>query len=269
MTRRLLFPLFAAVLTVSTSHVAAAEVAAQSVTDTPPVATPARTLPGDAAAVPFTMGEKLEYDVRFGSIKVGSGSMEVHDLVDVRGVTTWHTIFRIKGGIPLYRVNDTYESWFDVRTLSSRRFHQDIDEGSYERKRRYEFFNERGMYQENDKPEQPTVESPLDDGSFLYFVRTIPLEVGAEYTFSRYFNPASNPVTIKVLRRESVKVPAGTFNAVVLQPTFRSKGIFSENGKAEVWITDDHRRMMVQMKSKLSIGSLNLYLRSHNTDPAK
>jgi hypothetical protein len=28
-----------------------------------------------------------------------------------------------------------------------------------------------------------------------------------------------------------------------------------------VWITDDERRLMVQMKSKLSFGSLNLYLR--------
>ncbi|MFN4771709.1 DUF3108 domain-containing protein [Gemmatimonas sp.] len=45
-----------------------------------------------------------------------------------------------------------------------------------------------------------------------------------------------------------------------MQPTFQTKGIFSQNGRAEVWITDDDRRMMVQMKSKLSFGSLNLYL---------
>ncbi len=265
MIRALLHPILSTVLLLS----AAPHARAQQVSDTPPVIVAPLRLPDDAAAVPFSIGERLEYDVRFGSLKVGSGSMEVQDLADVRGVTTWHTVFRITGGIPLYRVNDRYESWFDVRSLSSRRFHQDIDEGSYERKRRYEFFNERGMYQENDKPEQPTVDSPLDDGSFLYYVRTIPLEVGKEYTISRYFNPASNPVTIKVLRRETVTVPAGTFTAVVLQPTFRTKGIFSENGRAEVWITDDERRMMVQMKSKLSIGSLNLYLRKHNTATPK
>jgi hypothetical protein len=226
-------------------------------------------LPPEAAVVPFSVGEKLEYDVKFGSMKVGSGSMEVRELAEVRGVTTWHTVFNITGGIPFYRVNDRYESWFDVTTLTSRRYHQDIDEGSYEPKRHYEFFNERGMYQENDKPEQPTVAMPLDDGSFLYYVRTIPLTVGEIYTFSRYFKPDANPVTIKVLRRETVKVPAGTFNTVVLQPTFRSKGLFSEGGRAEVWITDDDRRMMVQMKSKLSIGSINLFLRAHNTKAKK
>jgi len=229
----------------------------------------ATRLPISAANVPFHVGEKLEYDVKFGAIKVGSGSMEVREFAEVRGAMTWHTVFVISGGIPFYRVNDRYESWFDVATLSTRRYHQDIDEGSYEPKRHYEFFPERGVYQENDKPEQPTVAMPLDDGSFLYFVRTIPLDVGQEYSLSRYFKPDANPVVIKVLRRETVTVPAGTFSTVVLQPTFKSKGLFGEGGRAEVWVTDDDRRMMVQMKSRLSIGSINLALRDHNTKPAK
>ncbi|MEQ1692366.1 MAG: DUF3108 domain-containing protein [Gemmatimonas sp.] len=245
--------------------------AARQSTDGPPPVVPATAirLPAGAATVPFHVGEKLEYEVKFGSLKVGTGTMEVRDLADVRGVTTWHTIFTIAGGIPFYRVNDRYESWFDVATLTTRRYHQDIDEGSYEPKRHYEFFNERGMYQENDKPELPTVAMPLDDGSFLYFVRTIPLDVGKEYSFSRYFKPDANPVSIKVLRRETIKVPAGTFKTVVLQPTFKSKGLFGEGGKAEVWVTDDERRMMVQMKSKLSVGSINLLLRAHNTKTPK
>jgi len=114
---------------------------------------------------------------------------------------------------------------------------------------------------EGDRPEEPTVTNPLDEGSFLYFVRTLPLEVGKTYEFSRYFKAQGNPVRIRVLRRETVTVPGGTFKTVVLQPTFQTKGIFSQNGKAEVWISDDDRRMVVQMKSKLSFGSLNLYLK--------
>lgn len=222
----------------------------------------ASKLPAGAMAVPFFVGEKLEYDVKFGSLRVGGGSMEVREITEIRGRPVWHTIFTIKGGIPLYRVNDTYESWFDVTNMNSLRYHQDIDEGSYERKRRYEIFPERGMMREEGKPEEPTVAAPLDEGSFMYFVRTLPLELGKTYEYSRYFKAQGNPVRIRVLRSETITVPAGTFKTVVLQPTFQTKGIFSQNGKAEVWITDDNRRMMVQMKSKLSFGSLNLYLRS-------
>jgi hypothetical protein len=262
MTRLLSLLLVAAALSTSA--------AAQTSTGTPPNGAPPATasatdgsrLPANAAVVPFGVGERLDYDVKFGSLKVGNGSMEVKEITEVRGRPVWHTTFRINGGIPFYRVNDLYESWFDVATLNSLRYHQDVDEGSYERRRRYEIFPERGMLKENDFPEEPTVANPLDEGSFLYFVRTVPFEVGQSYEYSRYFKKDGNPVRIRVLRRETITVPGGTFKTVVLQPTFQTKGIFSQNGRAEVWITDDDRRMMVQMKSKLSFGSLNLYLRS-------
>ena len=70
-----------------------------------------------------------------------------------------------------------------------------------------------------------------------------------------------------MLRKERVKVPAGTFNAIVIQPVIKTKGIFSENGHAEIWLSDDDRRIMLQLKSKLSFGSLNLYLKSHSPSP--
>jgi len=49
----------------------------------------------------------------------------------------------------------------------------------------------------------------------------------------------------------------------VIQPVIKSKGIFSEKGHAEMWLTDDPRRLLVQMKTDLSIGSLSLYLRGY------
>ncbi len=223
-------------------------------------------IPG-MAPVPFTVGERLEYDVRFSFKSVGTGVMEVKEIVDVRGRPSWHTIFTIKGGIPFFRVDDSMESWFDVFSLSSRRFHQRISEGGYRRTRMYELFPERSVFQENDKPEEESVSNPLDDGSFLYFVRTIPLEVGKTYEVPRYFNPKSNPVRIRVLRKDTIKVAAGVFPTVVLQPTFQSRGIFSEDGKAEVWISDDPYRFMVQMKTSLKIGSINLYLRRYALPP--
>ena len=50
----------------------------------------------------------------------------------------------------------------------------------------------------------------------------------------------------------------------------KTSGIFAEGGQAELWLTDDAKRMMVQLKSRMSIGSLNLFLRSYrwSTDAA-
>ncbi len=220
------------------------------------------------AAVPFAVGERMDYDVKFGILKVGTGSMEVAPMDTVRGREAWHTRFNVHGGTFFYRVDDRLESWMDVSSLASLRHVQLLSEGSRDRERRFEIYPDRGVFTESGKGgEQPTVPEPLDDGSFLYFLRTIPLEVGHQYTFDRYFRPDRNPVIVRVLRKERVTVPAGTFNAIVVQPIIRTKGIFSEGGQAQIWLSDDASRMMLQMKSKLSFGSLNLYLTSYRTPP--
>ena len=219
-------------------------------------------LPADAARVPWQVGERFDYDVKFGFVRAGSGQMTIVGIEPVRGRPAWRGRFTVHGGYFGLKVDDVLETWMDVTTLSSLRFSQDFSEIGRDREKLFDIFPERGTYIQHGKPEQPTVPEPLDDGSFLYFIRTVPLAIGRTYEFNRYFIPDRNPVKIRVLRRESVRVPAGTFECIVIQPIIKAKGIFSENGQAEIWLTDDSVRMMVQMKSKLPFGSLNLYLKS-------
>ena len=150
--------------------------------------------------------------------------------------------------------------------MNSLVFNRQIEEGTREPMQSYDIMPEKGTYIERTKQKtttKKTVENPLDEGAFLYFVRTIPLVVGQSYDFNRYFIPDRNPVRLRVLRKERVTVPAGTFNAIVVQPIIRTRGIFSEKGQAEVWLSDDSARILLQVKSKLSFGSLNLYLKSY------
>ncbi|HVX41243.1 MAG TPA: DUF3108 domain-containing protein [Gemmatimonadaceae bacterium] len=219
------------------------------------------------AHMPFGVGERADYDVRFGRLHVGSGDMEVLPMDTVRGHEVWHTVFHVSGGIPFYHVNDRYESWIDARTFSSLRYWQLIDEGNYEPKRHYEIFPERRQFIENNREPQPSVAHPLDDGSFIYFLRSIPLHVGMDTTFDDYFIADRNPVRIRVLGRDTIDVPAGRFAALVIQPIIHAKGIFREGGDARIWLSDDANRIMLQMKSKVSFGSLNLYLKSFRPSP--
>lgn len=213
---------------------------------------------------PFGVGEKLVFDVRFGPLKVGTSTMEVREITHIRGRAAYKTYFRVQGGTFFYKVDDILQSWIDTETLSSLRFVQHLQEGSRDRERHFEIYPDRSVYVEATKSpeEHPSVSRPLDDASFLYFIRTIPLEVGQSYEFNRYFRPDRNPVRVRVLRKERIVVPAGTFNAIVVRPTIKAKGIFAEDGEAELWLSDDDRRMVLQLKSKLSFGSLNLFLRS-------
>ncbi|MEX2178866.1 MAG: DUF3108 domain-containing protein [Gemmatimonadaceae bacterium] len=208
----------------------------------------------------FAPGERLTYSVRVGAFGRGRAVAEIIGADTLRGRTVYHTIFKLDGSLLFFKVNDLYESWFDPTTLVSLRYHQNIDQGPYERDRRFEIFPERGTYVDANDVELPTVMRPLDDGAFLYFLRTIPLEVGQTYTFNRYFKPDRNPVTIVVVRRERIRVPAGEFDAVVLQPKIKAKGIFAEGANAEVWIEDGGSRMMLQMKTRLPFGGVTFQL---------
>ena len=231
------------------------------------IATPAE---GSERATSLVVGERLEYEVKFGKLRVGSGSMEVRETTEVRGREAWHTVLAIRGGIPFFRVDDRLESWIDTRSFTSLRVAQQTREGRYNRQRSVDLFPERRTMLESgdDAQEEPTVDQPLDEGALLYFLRTLPLNPGDRYSLDRYFRPDRNPVRLEVVRRERIRVPAGTFETIVIRPTIRSAGIFSENGQAEVWVTDDERRLMVRMTARLSFGTLSLSLREITNGPA-
>ena len=117
-------------------------------------------------------------------------------------------------------------------------------------------------YQKQGDSVHASVTNPLDDGSFIYAVRTAGVNVGETRSDNRYFRPDKNPVVLTGLRRDTVTVGAGTFATTVIRPTIRTSGIFSDDGQAQVWFTDDASRYPVQVKAKFSKFTLTLSLES-------
>ena len=214
------------------------------------------------APVPFAVGEELMYKASFGGLPAGSARMRVDGIEIIRGRPAYHVLFSIDGGVPFFRVHDRYESWIDVQTLASLRHRQDISEGRYKRNTTYEIYPERAAYQKDDEPMQASVANPLDDGSFIYAVRVARMRVGETRRDDRYFRPDRNPVVLSGLRNDTVTVNAGTFATVVVRPSIKANGLFSENGDAQIWFSDDASRYPVQVKTKFSKFSLTLTLQS-------
>ncbi len=217
------------------------------------------------AAVPFGPGERLEYDVKLGAFRVGSGHLSVDRVEQLGSRRAYRLEMSIQGGLPLARVDDQYRSWLDVQDLYSHRFVQDIHEVNYERLRDYRFDIDRMTWENVEADDSGPLASstPLDDLSFVYFARTLPLNVGDTYRISRYFKDSGNPVVIHVERRDTVRVPAGTFRTIVVRPVIQTDGLFGEGGEAELHFTDDSRRLLVYMRSKIPVvGSISLHLKS-------
>ena len=218
-----------------------------------------------AAPTPWGPGEHLVYNVKLGWFDVGSGALSVEGFDNVRGNRTYRAVMAINGGFMGFSLNDRYTTWFDVHTLQSWRFVRKYG-GTYTSQRHYEFYPESDMWdrEDNDETGPMPTRSPFDDISFVYFIRTLPLEVGDTYTFDRYFKETGNPVIIEVVRKDSRETEAGEFKTIVVRPSFQSEGLFSEDGEAELHFSDDECRVLVYMKVDLPLfpGGVSLHLNS-------
>jgi hypothetical protein len=215
------------------------------------------------SAYPFAVGEKLSYSAKLGMLTLGSGTLEVAAIDTVRGVESFRFRFRLQGKTMFYSLDDVLESWTGTSDLSSRRFVQDFIENDKATKRQYEIFPDSGFFREHGRDNtSATPTQPLDDAAFFYFVRMTPLEVGKKYTYERYFRKDKNPVIIQVLKREKMDLPDGSkVQCLVLHPTIDTKGIFSKRSETLIWLTDDSRRLPVQIRTKFPFGTITLRLK--------
>jgi hypothetical protein len=231
------------------------------------VASAAAAAPAQGQATPPNanprqwVGERLRYDAKFGILSLGGAELVVAGLDTIQGDSALHIRFVVDGGNFLYQLHNEWDSWIALDDFTSRRFLQDHHEGGRHYQNAYDIYPDSGFYRQAGVDSVfPTSAFPLDDAAFFYFVRTVPLEPGARYEFDRYFKPDRNPVVLEVVGRDTVDVPAGRFDCLVVQPIIKGGGIFKEKADGRLWISNDDRRLVVQIKSRFYFGSLTFRL---------
>ncbi len=232
----------------------------------PATAPPATPPPGP---YPFGVGEVFEYSAKAGFITLGKASMSVTRIETVRGRPAFHFRYHIEGGNRLFRLNDVNESWTTVDNLVSLRFHQEMNQNDKHRVRKFEIYPDSGFYrQEGVAKTQATPAAPVDDAAIVYYLRTHQLEVGKAYRFDNYFKAAKNPLIVRVHARETMELPDGSkVPCIVLQPMIGDDGLFSNRSDARIWITDDDRRIPVQIRSRLPWLTITLRLEAMTLAP--
>ena len=215
-------------------------------------------------ARPFGVGEHFDYVAKFGILNVGSAAIEVASIDTVRSHPAYHFRFALKASALFFRIESQIESWTDTASFHALRFRRNNLQNGKQYLRSFEILSDSGYYRQVDPeplPPDHTVAEPLDDASFLYFVRTTPLELGKTYQFSRYYWAAKNPIVIRVLKREILTMPDGTKTpCLVLNPVVGESGLFGRKAEARLWLTDDARRIPVQIESTYTFGKVTLKL---------
>ena len=229
------------------------------------LAGPAGVIAQAAAPVPFAVGERFTYAVRASRMgTIGRGTMSVEGPIYVRGVSALVLRFEIKAGVGPFHAEDRTTSLLDVQRMASLRFtkHERHPFSSHDES--VEIFPEARRWQaaDGDSGVSPT-DAPLDELSFIYFLRTLPLADDSVYLFSRHFDAVRSPTRVRVTGRESIETRAGAFRTLVVEMYVRDPGRYEGEGLIRINLSDDDARIPVRIESTMrGIGTTVLTLES-------
>jgi hypothetical protein len=212
---------------------------------------------------PFGVGETLVFKGKYQMFRPCCATLAVEAIDTVRGVPSYRFSFNSKISIlGLFKNESQLTSWTGVSDFVSRRFLKVMKDANPPRQD-YRIHPDSGFFRRGaDTGTKATSAVPLDDVAFFYYIRRVPLEVGRTYEYHNYWRKAQNPVVVKVVGRETMKLPDGTkVSCLVLHPIVDEKGgMFSKTSNARLWLTDDVRRLPVQIKSTYNFGTVTLVL---------
>jgi len=234
----------------------------------------AASLAGADYQPPFQAGEDLTFAIRWGVVTGGYATLSVPSIDLIGGQPAYHILSEAHStGVvdTFYKVRDKNEAWMDKTSPRSLGYSKKIHEGNYSVDEVVEldqtartFHTTEIRHDKNDAKEEKKGEIPpnvLDILSSLYYIRSVPLEVGKTFTIDVHSGDKTWPLLVKVKKLEKVKVKAGKFLCYRVEPVLRERGIFIAKGKKmEVWMTADARHMPVLMRSEIFIGHVSAEL---------
>jgi hypothetical protein len=218
-----------------------------------------RQLPNDS----FGPGELLKFNIGYGFVTAGTATLEVRDTSTVNGALCFQIYSETNSNKffdGFYKVRDTIICQLDAEGLFSRYFFKALHEGSYHSSRKIEFeYDQRRAitYKGTDKVDTLAISAFSQDVlTAFYYIRTLPLEVGQTIKLNYVDHDSATVMEVRILKRETVDVPAGQFKCIVVEPMLQAAGVFKQEGEVKVWLTDDRLKMPVLMKSKVLVGSI-------------
>lgn len=202
---------------------------------------------------------------RFGGM--GRASMWVAAAEPVRGEPVALARFEFRTRVGFFTVEDKAASWITgagTESLAAVRYTKRERNPLMTRDEDVSIDLHRHRWSDRDG-RNGTLETsrPLDELSFIYFVRALPRDTAGQLVVSRHFDAARNPVRVTILRRDTLATPAGRFRVLevemrVRDPRYKGEGIIRFD------LSDDSCRLPVRIRSSVPLaGTSTLTLESY------
>jgi hypothetical protein len=213
----------------------------------------------------FPSGEKLVFEIKWSVIPAGRAVLEALPIEEMDGHLAYHFVMTArttKFVDNFYKVRDRIDAYADIGMNRSLLFKKKQREGRSKKDIlvSFDWEKKQARYSNFNKKREPITikEGTFDPLSAFYFTRLFDWESKTEV--ARPVTDGKKNIIGKArrVRRETIDVPAGTFDTWLIEPDIEHVGgVFekSRNAKIELWITADDRHIPVKLKSKVVVGS--------------
>lgn len=220
---------------------------------------------------PYRVGEKVTMEASYFNVVAGDITFEVKPFVEVNGRKSYRFVGRAESTsifAMFYAVDDWAETFVDFETMVPYSYALHVKESKQLREARsiFDWKAMKASFWDKKINSEKKVEEKKQDWdipaysqnvfSAPFYLRSFQLRPGKR-TVMRVAHENENLVmTVDVLRRERISTPAGDFNTVVVKPKIELNGVFKPVGDIFVWLTDDDRKLIVRIESKIKIGKV-------------
>jgi hypothetical protein len=202
--------------------------------------------------LPFAVGERLSYETRAGRTFSGRAEMWIEGPVEVQDVQTMVLRFTFSTKVGPFGVSDETTSWWDPIRRTTLRFEKRERHLLARHTEDVTIERASGHWRAADGREGDSQSQvPLDELSFIYFIRTLDQAGDATLQLSRHFDADRNPTTIRFVGRDSVTTPAGSFATREVEMRVRDVRHYKGEGVIRFSISDDACRRPVRIVSNI------------------
>ena len=224
----------------------------------------------------FQEGEWLKYRLHYGFLNASYATMKL-EKAQIKGKTVYRAIGKGKttGFASLFfKVDDTYESFFELDSVRPVYFKRDIYEGGYTKHIEidYDFEgNSAKIYNIKDSTSfSLDIHDKIQDIlSSTYYLRenfsTENLEIGDEIPLDMLFDDDGvYDFKLRYLGEEIIKTKFGKVPCLAFRPLVKSGRIFREQESLTLWVSNDQNRIPVRIQADLRVGSIKADLEGYN-----
>jgi len=213
---------------------------------------------------PFSPGERLTFQVKWCFIPAGKVVLEILPTEIIGGVKSYHFVLTAKTYpfIDLfYKVRSRIDAYTDIGITHSILYKKQ-KRGRTKRSVivNFNWEKQEAQYSNFGEKREPISLLPgsFDPWSVFYAFRLHDLKENKWITAPVTDGKKCVIGEAKVVKREQIKLPSGTYDTYLVEPDLRHiGGVFekSKDAKLKIWVTADARRIPVKIKSKVIVGS--------------